>query len=442
MWPISIHSSSLPGERTALAYRGVPTDSRWEQAAVLPTGFMRRHSHHFIASALPFLALLLGWLLLISICNRFRAKAANPGSLGRRLAGGEEDEDSLSDPELELLCAAALEWTPTEPPPGEQRTSPAMVSAYFQLLDETSAELEVSEAAVRQPTQTRGRDDDDSVEEQSSPSSKLRRTELGPRPVAPPSAPSAAPPTPSTSFASSPGAAMLQSWQPQPSTTLAELLSVSGAGRPTSTTKPAPLAAQAPSGAPQRQAQGPAILAGVSSMAWQPNVVLGPQIQGHSTYLMGDLHRLLVTPALDVEGINKLMHLTERLANYIWHAFSAGESNPPPKRFVISAGLRFLAFTLLYAAVEKVGRDLPGWWLPMANEVLEGFTDFAPRLPGMALNPNRELAHSLAAALAFYKTGNAPPSEEVLRLKRLLLTAQGAPAHFRSSKWDFLRKEL
>lgn len=83
------------------------------------------------AFTLPFLAIFLRLGLVLSICRRSSQKLAGPGSLGRRLAGIEDNKSVLSSLELDLLCAAAQEWAPAERFFEEPRGSPQLVEAFF-----------------------------------------------------------------------------------------------------------------------------------------------------------------------------------------------------------------------------------------------------------------------------------------------------------------------
>lgn len=114
----------------------------------------RRLRATFLPSWLT-ITVLLGFLLMTSVCWHGRKKGMNLGALPRRLAGSDEHESgspqSPASPELSALCAELGDWAPVESEPGVPRESPETVREFLEAIEHDGEEQPPSVSASPPP---------------------------------------------------------------------------------------------------------------------------------------------------------------------------------------------------------------------------------------------------------------------------------------------------
>lgn len=395
-----------------------------------------------VPSALPLLAILLSFMLVSFICNRSRAKlakVAEPGPRARGLAGSGFSEDFPSSPHLELLCAAAQDWAPLDPSPGVPRESPVFVESFFQGL-EGSAAPEENGAATAQAKLGRPDDDSSSDGEQPGPSCKYSRTEEGHQravllPQPPFSGVSSAASSPITSDASPQAQA-----GPSPPMIL-PLVSGNGPSTSTASLTP-PLPRQATSGGGQRihpYVRRPALPAGVTPRPWK--FLNSTQRKPAKMALLKKQRALLRQATLSPADVEELMDNTEMLANFAMHHLRRQQTSRRTENVVYSRCLKFVVFNALHDAAMVISPQLPPWWQPVADAVLENCSAFVEEHRPRERSNITDLAKRVTSALKLYRKGGSPSPEEIVSIMTGIFCEPDSPYTFRATEWRAWRQD-
>lgn len=473
---LSFAERPQPVDQTTLSI-----EPHFKEARIFPfSGDSNKHLTRTRAFTLPFLALFLGLVFLLSVCRHSSWKLAGPrpGPLGRQLAGNEDDFDFPSSPELERLCEAARDWASEEPSPGGQRESPALVEAYLENLKQLPEEQRASPALVdayfktlerppeeqpesprqvqafylsferarpleeREPVTKRSMFEEPaegSGDDQPGPSTKFIRTAVGPQPAPPPSAAPPAPPTTSSPKKHSSTSAAAQAFP-----AITKVLAVSDENPSTSTATPPPLKVQAPAGGGEVHPyiRRPVLRPGVIVRPWLPEVVTSRVQLGLYMDSLVTVHALLLRPELGQEEVQSLMNHTEILANYIYgRAWVPYRPSMRYEKLATRLALKFLFFDQMDTAWRVVGGSRPGWWQAVADAGLAD-CDVIAAIPHLSYSAvHHELARKLAAALKHYKNGESPTPEEIMDLKCMIFLHPRRPRHFKNREWEPWRQD-
>lgn len=407
-----------------------------------------------------FLTVLLGFILMALTCSHARIRQASPGVEPRQLAnGGNEADESLPpfSPEIEILCWAAENWSPTVPLRGEPRSSPEMVEAFFEVLrvPESSQPGALSERAGQGDNDEAGTSSEPlrlASVHQPLPSSSPPLPRLSPQlleelftaieqpcessfdqPSLQPGdrkhssslQPQIGPAIPSEPFVSgrSPVA-------PYPSQTHechvpVGLLPVSSDEPSTSTASPPPAAVQ------QSLSQDrwvhpyvrlPTVQPGVTPRPWRRHVVTSYLMHERSSRpLLLEMRKLLLQPDLGANGVEKLMTNAELLANFAIKRLKKRCISRKPCEMVRDRGLRFMIMNTLHSAAQVVSPRRPPWWGDVADATLTDLSSPSSSRPDAF---NMMLARDLTTALEKYKAGGAPLPEDVISIKRRLFLSK------------------
>lgn len=434
---------SVPAGQTYPTSQGVPFETWFKQVEGRGLGCKRKRLKIWTRFSL-LLAFLLGFVLVLSVCNVYKTKILKSGLLTRRLAGDYDENFPMPpSPELAFLCSASQDWVSLPSSPGEPRTSPLLVEAVLQnieqpletsppgaLAEKKDAEERLSPGAGHgqqgASTSPPGGSGDENAGQEPGQSWRLTRTpQLSPHPV------------PSGTLSSGAQHSLaVEAGQASAGST-----PVRGEEPSTSSAAPAALAGQVAASTKSclthRYIRVPPLQEGATPKAWSPRVVLSPlQWAAGSNAPMLEIRRLLLLPSLSTNDVNRLVDAAEELANFTYHRMNRRKMHISPSKVVRERGTRFLVFNALYSVVQVVGKGLPFWWREVAEATLAG-CDFQFEVPfGTRSKKSHRLALDLGAALALYRSGNAPSPEEVIRLKCELFFSDESPEFFRRSLWN------
>lgn len=448
-WLYTPSGESLPvgetyptGEFVALETRSKPLGGR---------GLGRARKHLPVwTSCSVLLAFFLGYVLLVSVCTLYKTKRSKSGPVGRRLAGDSDNDEDFpmpASPELANLCFTAQQWAPAESSPGQLRASPVLVAAVLQQIEQSPETPSTAPLAEKKDPQQGspgaghgrqggstgppGGSGDDSDGEEPGPSWQPTRT-----PQRPPH------PSPSATLPS--GAHAPHPLQAEAGRAPAESTPVGGEEPSISTSAPAASAGQAVPLTPVHHpyVRVPPLQEGVTPRAWRPQIVLSQmQWASGSQPAMLEIRRLLLLPSLSSTDLERLMDAGEELANYLYRRMTVVPLLKAPAKAVKERGVKFLMFSALHSIAQVVGRGTPPWWPAVAEAALEGCENVPEEPPVSRSRRVYALARDLSAALALYKSGSAPPPENIIRLKRALFFNVEGPEYFRRRQWDPWRED-
>ncbi|KAL8269214.1 hypothetical protein Esti_006861 [Eimeria stiedai] len=379
------------------------------------------HGSSFLGlkSRLPIQLLVVGLLLTISFCIQRRRRPLRKGMQRRRLAdGGEESEDTgdvtgPSSPDLIDLCFELGAWTPSDPLPGNPRSSPVTVESYFTSLDQSSEQpvAQTSRPAVVpglkellpvEPSagKKRSLDDDDSDDESApGPSRKVLRTRAA----------SAAGQGSSSQLVIAASTSALPS--------LGEAAPVSSG----------PAAGVAPSqalgsGPPSHHlfVRRPTLEPGVRPREFLATAIRSAHLApGRYVDTMKRMRVLLRQSHLSGREAQDLVLGAEELARYAFHCMSDEVEELRPVHAAARLGRKFLVIYYLFSASQVLGQGWPtrAWWRELMDSIPHRY-QYSLRQDRRVGVFNALLANDLSSAITQLKSGVCPGGSVIIDLKK------------------------
>ncbi|KAL8269336.1 hypothetical protein Esti_006741 [Eimeria stiedai] len=370
-----------------------------------------------------------------------RRRPLRKGMQRRRLAdGGEESEDTgdvtgPSSPDLIDLCFELGAWTPSDPLPGNPRSSPVTVESYFTSLDQSSEQpvAQTSRPAVVpgleelllvEPSAGKKRplDDDDSDDEAATgPSWKVARTRSA----------SAAGQGSSSQLVIAASTSALPS--------LGEAASTSS--EPAAGAAPSQVLGSGPS-LQHPFSRRPTVEPGVRPREFLATAItsahLAPRLHWHTLTKMRVLFR---KPHLSGTDANNLLCFAEELARNAFHCMGDEVQGLSPSEAVGRLGRKFLVIYYLFSASQVLGQNWPTqeWWRDLMGRIPHNYFD---RQRGRRVSSFKAaLAEDLSSAITQLKSGVCPGGSVIIDLKRRLFCTRESPKRFRDKAWDPWRRD-
>lgn len=446
-------SSSPIGKPSSLDETlGVESQSRHVETPVLNLG--KRHFINHGTTLVSLFSALTLFFILASLCELPRLKNVGPEARGRRLASNRDDDYSLGppSPELDFLCLAAADWSPADSSSLGPRASPKMVEEVLReaellpenepvrALTEGSISMEVllgAKVAAEGSTAGPGTPSEGDKDTQdagpswrfSQPPRVRQETDLP--------APFIAPVVPCASLSTKQGHGPLLSMEAQAAHSPAGFPAATVAQPSTPLITPPPTQPGPDGGVVHPFVRLPTLQPGLKIRPWRLSLKGAGPLNKLRQPLLLEIRRLLLQPSLSSEDMERLMANAEALASYAWSRFgSRPRFSSKPVDVVREQGLKFMVFSALHSVTQLAG-PLPSWWPEIAKASLTNIDAPLEAPTRRTSSPaNRELAEGLRLALLQYRSGNAPPPKEVIRLKRLLLCSQWALTFFRGPEWE------
>ncbi|KAL8435087.1 hypothetical protein ACSSS7_002677 [Eimeria intestinalis] len=359
---------------------------------------------------------------------------SNGGGEGEGYAG---KEPGPSSPDYSELCRELGSWSPSNSFPGEPRSSPTSVQAYFTSLDQSVGQspgetsLPAAAPALEQPRsaasntgEKRPLDEGNSDGETApGPSWKVAKTSAPSvaRQVSQPHLPAAA----------------LSSALPS-SSDLASTSSgtAAGAGPP-----------QVPASGPDSQhpfVRLPTLEPGVSTRQFLVREMRDVATCSRSTiHVLLRIRELFRKQSLNEIQAQDLLIAAEALAKHAYHWMQSDVGSFNPSNAADRLGRRFLIIYYLFCASQILGQDWPRqpWWGELMSRIPHQFSWDTEKIP-FASPFNGNLAEDLSSAIAQTKSGVPPPPAVIVDLLRRLLCLRESPANFRKKQWDPWREDL
>ncbi|KAL8269194.1 hypothetical protein Esti_006881 [Eimeria stiedai] len=362
------------------------------------------------------------------------------GMQRRRLAGGGEDSEDGDDeggppsPDLINLCLELGTWTPSDPSPGNPRSSPAMVESYLTSLEQsveqppaqpsppaTAPSLSQLVLAEQRSGDKRPLDDGDSDDEAApGPSWKVARIR----------APSV-------------------SGQGSSSQTAASSSALPSSGGLVSTPS-GPSAGVAP---PQASGSGPhpqhpfvrlpTLEPGVKVRRFLPREMRtsGTFSNAYAATILR-MRKVLRKKQLTEAQARELVSDAERLANSAYHWMRFEVQGLPPRQAATHLGQRFLVIYYLFCASKVLGQEWTrqGWWPELMDRIPHLYEYDIESMPSASAF-YVSLAKDLALAMQQLKNGVSLSANFIIDLKRRLICTSQSPPAFRKRQWDPWRQD-
>ncbi|CDJ59466.1 hypothetical protein EMWEY_00057600 [Eimeria maxima] len=132
------------------------------------------------------------------------------------------------------------------------------------------------------------------------------------------------------------------------------------------------------------------------------------------------MRNLFAKASLTAEEVDRLLLEAETLASYALDRLSRHHNKHTAKYIFVKLSSVFMVFDSLICTIEVLGEKMNAskWW---PHFVQNFSTEYYFTEVGKTEQLNR-LVNRLSSALAIYKTGNRPPLQEVIDLKRTIIT--------------------
>ncbi|KAL8448496.1 hypothetical protein Emed_003676 [Eimeria media] len=392
-------------------------------------------------SKLPVHLLVVALLLTISLCTQKLRSTLRKGMQQRRLAGGGEESEDTGDeagppsPDFTEFCLELGAWIPSNPLPGDPRSSPGLVESFFESLDQS-----VEQPAAQPPPPTaapvppqlllappkagdkRPLEESD-VEALRGPSSKVAKTMQD-------SSSHFVDPGTSSSMLSH----LLQTAsapQPSPSTSASsDVAAFSSAG-------PGGLGAQHPF------VQLPRLEPGAKPRQFVPSTMRSASFSSQrSLHLLRAMREAFRKSQLNEVEAQNLVFFSERLAAHAYHTMQDTVEGLGPFDSLSRLARKFMVLYYLLRASNVLGQNWPSqpWWEELMKRIPHEYFYAWERDP-RASPFNARLANELSAAIGQLKRGVLPAPKIIISLKRRLFCLPHSPYLFKDKQWDPWRQE-
>ncbi|CDJ40143.1 hypothetical protein, conserved [Eimeria tenella] len=155
------------------------------------------------------------------------------------------------------------------------------------------------------------------------------------------------------------------------------------------------------------------------------------------------MRQLFAKPALNAEDVETLLRTAERLANYAKKKLSKRTRQTAPTYVAKRLASILMALDYLVCTIELLGdkMDTESWWQPLVQGIHTGYS--LPLRPYAVPETNMlaEWTLRISAALSIYKRGVRPPLEEIVQLKRMILTRLCTNSQFENKLWNLWRED-
>ncbi|KAL8448493.1 hypothetical protein Emed_003673 [Eimeria media] len=401
------------------------------------------------------------------------------GMQQRRLAGGggDEGEDTGDEtcppsPDFTEFCLALGAWSPSNPLPGDPRSSPGLVESFFESLDQT-----VGQPAAHPPPPTAApippqlllappkagdkRPLEESDDEAApGPSWKVTKTVHAPGTqfMYPGSLQQ-----PQASFQPSP-------WQPAPVDPFSLQPPSSSTAPPVA--QPAPVSQPAPSTSAPSHAAGfssagsaaslpppgppgggsgpqhpfvrlPRLEPGVKPRRFMPSAMKSPGwASRQNSHLLTTMRDMFRKPMLSQTEAENMVFYSERLAAHAFYFMQDKVEEVSPFEASGRLGRKFMFLYYLLRASQVLGQAWPSrpWWRELMDNIPHQY-HFVWEHDRRASRFIVRLANDLSDAMGMIKNGVLPPPNVIIRLKRRLFCKHNSPSPFRGTTWDPWRED-
>ncbi|KAL8448491.1 hypothetical protein Emed_003671 [Eimeria media] len=383
--------------------------------------------------------MVVGLLLLISLCMQRPKGPLRKGMQQRRLAGGggEESEDTGDEsgppsPDFTEFCLELGAWSPSNPSPGDPRSSPAFVEAFFESIDQTAGQgsppgvapsLQQLVPAGPKTGEKRPLDDGDSDEEVvAGPSWKVAKT----------TPPSDAGEGPSSQLMSAASSSALPV-----SSQAASILSGAAAGV---------VPAQVPGSSPY--SQHPFVRLPILEPGANPRQFLAYKMKEFlfssrsMCPALPQMRELLRKPSLNSSDAREMVICAEKLSRHMYFWLQSDTDELKPFLGAMRMGRRFMAIYHMLCASRALRQDwsAQAWWKELMDRIPHTYSVDVASVPSSS-RFYAVLAHDLSLAIQLLKSGSTPPDHVVIDLHRRLLCLPQSPSGFRHKQWDPWRQD-
>ncbi|KAL8448494.1 hypothetical protein Emed_003674 [Eimeria media] len=365
--------------------------------------------------------------------------------------GGEESEDTGDEagppsPDFTEFCLELGAWIPSNPLPGDPRSSPGLVESFFESLDQS-----VEQPAAQPPPPTaapvppqlllappKAGDkrplEESYVEALRGPSSKVAKTmqDSSSHFVDPSTSSSTAPhlvqPAPVP--------------QPAPSTSApSHLAALPPAGPAAGVPPPGPPGGG--SGSQHPFVRLPRLEPGVETRPFLPSTMRSASFSSRrSWHLLHGMRRTFRKLQLNDLEAENLVYFSEKLAAHAYHTMQDKVEDLGPFDAVIRLGRKFMALYFLLRASHVLERNwrTQAWWGELMARIPHEYVFVWERDP-RAFQFNASLANDLSAAIEELKRGVLPQPDVIISLKRRLFCMPESPVNFKQQLWDPWRQD-
>ncbi|CDJ52447.1 hypothetical protein EBH_0049780 [Eimeria brunetti] len=153
---------------------------------------------------------------------------------------------------------------------------------------------------------------------------------------------------------------------------------------------------------------------------------------------------VMTKTSLTQQDFDQLQFHARRLCRYAITKMPVVCRRPQATHAIETMGLVFLVLDTLHCVAEVLGKySMKHLWWPLVVRHIEN-ARYAPKrdflIPGKCLR-NAEVAHTLHAALDYYRQGIRPPARMVIGLKEALLCEPTQHSKFKGTRWDTFRED-
>ncbi|CDJ51478.1 hypothetical protein EBH_0000810 [Eimeria brunetti] len=163
-----------------------------------------------------------------------------------------------------------------------------------------------------------------------------------------------------------------------------------------------------------------------------------------------EMRKLFAKPSLTVKEVERLLFEAENLANYAKDKLAFRINRRKPSYIFRRLSSLFMVFDYLMCAIETLGDKMlaSSWWNEFTSKFETEFTLTDDWHMAQTRRASR-LVNRISAALSIYKQGHRPPFEEVIALKRIVLTEHCTGSQLMHPLWklwlqddeEFLRSQ-
>ncbi|CDJ59744.1 hypothetical protein, conserved [Eimeria maxima] len=135
------------------------------------------------------------------------------------------------------------------------------------------------------------------------------------------------------------------------------------------------------------------------------------------------MRSLFLKPSLTVDDVEALVGEAEMLANYAKCRLSGSYENCTASYIVMRLSSLLMVFDFLVGTIEIVGEvmNTGSWWAEFAQKFRSDYS-FPTKGRTSRSRMLNMLVNRMSSAISIYKTGKRPPPEEVVELKRIIIT--------------------
>ncbi|KAL8448490.1 hypothetical protein Emed_003670 [Eimeria media] len=386
--------------------------------------------------------MVVGLLLVSTLCMQRLKGPLRKGMQQRRLAGGggEESEDTGDEsgppsPDFTEFCLELGAWSPSNPLPGNPRSSPAFVEAFFESLDQTAGQGSPPGVAptlqqllpLRPKTgEKRPLDDGDSDEEVvAGPSWKVAKT------------------TPPSDAGEGP-------WSQLMSTSSSSTLPVSSQAASISPGAAAGVVpAQVPGSSPYSKhpfVRLPILEPGANPRQFLANKMRDFVFSSRFLYpALPQLRELLRKPSLNASDALAMVDCAENLARHAYFWLQSETAGLRPFIATFRLARRFMVIYHMLCASRALHQDWSNqpWWKELMDRIPHTYS-FEGVIGGSVPAVSRfyvDLARDLSLAIQQLKSGSTPPDFFIIDVHRRLLCLPHSSHGFKREQLDPWRQD-